>query len=295
MTGYTRLSSQLPFEEVNAIIERYFGAFLDEILRHGGDVNETAGDGLMVLFQDDDPKAHAQAAVRAALEIQRLTREINAERVGQAAVGMHIGVNSGTASVGATKISGAAGGNRWTYTASGPTTNIAARVGALGEEIAITEATRCRLGPDFQVEPLGLQALKNVKEPVAAFRVVGAALARSAAPAPTIPRADEVVIGSSVTPASPPAAPATARKGWFRVSGVLREQETNRVLPGLRVSASDRDLLVDDYLGETTSDEAGRFEIRFTEDLFPGLVRAAPGPLPANPRRLGAARDLLDR
>jgi class 3 adenylate cyclase len=174
MTGYTRLSSLLPLDEVNAIIERYFGAFLDEILRNGGDVNETAGDGLMVLFQGEERREHARAAARAALGIQRLTRQINSERSAESfeatPVGMHIGLNSGVASVGATKIQGGVG-SRWTYTASGPITNVAARIGALGEEIAITGATRERLGSEFTVEEVGLQALKNVKEPVAVYRL----------------------------------------------------------------------------------------------------------------------------
>ncbi len=170
MTGYTRLSSELPIEDVNAIVERYFGAFLDEILRLGGDVNETAGDGLMVLFQSEDREQHACSAVRAALAIQRLTHEINAEREGKIPIGMHIGINSGTASVGATKIQGAVG-MRWTYTASGPITNISARIGAIGEEIAITQETRSRLSDGFVVEEVGAQSLKNVKEPVMVYRV----------------------------------------------------------------------------------------------------------------------------
>ncbi len=172
MQGYTRLSAQLPLEEVNGIIELYFGAFLDEILEQGGDVNETAGDGLMVLFQDEDPDAHARAAVRAALGIQRITRELNEKRAGEIPVQMHIGVNSGVASVGATKISGGGGADRWTYTASGPVTNIAARVGALGHATVVTESTRARLGDGFELEDLGPQALKNVSEPVRAYRVV---------------------------------------------------------------------------------------------------------------------------
>lgn len=171
MQGYTRLSSQLPLEAVNEIIELYFGAFLDEILRHGGDVNETAGDGLMVLFQDEDGAAHARAAVRAALGIQRIAAELNSRRKDEIPVGMHVGVNSGIASVGATKISGT-GGDRWTYTASGPVTNIAARVGALGHEIVVTGETFRRLGDGFRVEDLGPQSLKNVKDPVHAYRVL---------------------------------------------------------------------------------------------------------------------------
>jgi transcriptional regulator with GAF, ATPase, and Fis domain len=67
ITGYTRLSAQLELDRVNRLVERYFGAFLDEILARGGDVNETAGDGLMVIFRKRDPRRHARAAALAAL------------------------------------------------------------------------------------------------------------------------------------------------------------------------------------------------------------------------------------
>ena len=172
ITGYTELSAQMETERVNQLVEVYFGAFLDEILRLGGDVNETAGDGLMVIFQDPDPRRHAACAIQAALAILRRTRETNATLEGfSKPLRMHIGVNSGTASVGATKIEGTAG-TRWTYTASGPTTNIAARLAALaeGSGIVLGEETRRRLGDEFQVEDMGLQVLKNVPQPVRAYR-----------------------------------------------------------------------------------------------------------------------------
>jgi class 3 adenylate cyclase len=55
----TRLAERLEAGTVNRLVERYFGAFLDEIVDNGGDVNETAGDGLMVIFQDADPRRHS--------------------------------------------------------------------------------------------------------------------------------------------------------------------------------------------------------------------------------------------
>ena len=177
ITGYTKLSAQMEdLDVVNRLVERYFGAFLDEIIRYGGDVNETAGDGLMVIFRDPDTKRHARAAVEAALGIHRRTLEINDELAGQSEpLTMHIGVNSGIASVGATKIEGLAG-TRWTYTASGPTTNIAARLAALGEAgaVVISEETMRRIGEDFVAEDLGPQSLKNVPHPVRAYSVRGA-------------------------------------------------------------------------------------------------------------------------
>jgi class 3 adenylate cyclase len=172
--GYTRLSAQMDLDRVNQLVECYFGAFLDEILKYGGDVNETAGDGLMVIFQDPDPHQHARAAVLAALGIQNRTLEINDQLSGHfEPITMHVGINSGVASVGATKIEGAAG-TRWTFTASGPTTNIAARLAAFAEggAVVISEETRRRLGDDdFDVEDMGLQALKNVAQPVRIYRV----------------------------------------------------------------------------------------------------------------------------
>jgi class 3 adenylate cyclase len=180
ITGYTRLSSTMEQHEVNTLVERYFGAFLDEIIRCGGDVNETVGDGLMVIFQHADPRRHAAAAVQAAVAIQRRTREINAELTGRSEpIEMHVGVNSGVASVGATKIEGLAG-VRWTYTASGSTTNVAARLAALSEggDVILSDETLRRVGSGLQTEDLGFRALKNVSQPMHVYRIdVGAHLA----------------------------------------------------------------------------------------------------------------------
>jgi class 3 adenylate cyclase len=172
IAGYTSLSERLDAATVNRLVERYFGAFLDEVLDHGGDVNETAGDGLMVVFQDPDPGRHARAAVRAALGILARAREINAVQPDAEQIALHVGVNSGIAAVGATKIEGTAG-TRWTYTASGPVTNVAARLAALGDGSAVVVGmeTRRRLDASFVLEDLGERRLKNVEEPVRVYRL----------------------------------------------------------------------------------------------------------------------------
>ena len=170
ITGYTRLSSRLAPELLDALVERYFGAFLDEIVKYGGDVNETAGDGLMVIFHEGD---HPRAAVAAAAAIHRRAAELNAELAGRfEPLAMHIGVNTGPASLGATKIEGRAG-TRWTYTASGMTTNLAARLSAVAEagETIVSASTHERLVPLIECEDLGERLLKNVDHPVRVFRV----------------------------------------------------------------------------------------------------------------------------
>jgi hypothetical protein len=47
LAGYTRLSETLEAERMNFFIEMYFSSFLDDIHQNDGDINETAGDGLM--------------------------------------------------------------------------------------------------------------------------------------------------------------------------------------------------------------------------------------------------------
>jgi class 3 adenylate cyclase len=170
ITGYTRLSSRLSPDDLGMLVERYFGAFLDEIVKRGGDVNETAGDGLMVIFHDGE---HARAAVDTARAIHRQAAEIGAELSARfEPLAMHIGINTGPALLGATKIEGRAG-TRWTYTASGMTTNIAARLAAQadGGEIVISEATLSRLAGGFPAEDLGMRELKNVERPMRLFRL----------------------------------------------------------------------------------------------------------------------------
>jgi class 3 adenylate cyclase len=174
ITGYTRLSSRLDAGVLDRMVERYFGAFLDEIVKHGGDVNETAGDGLMAIFHQGD---HPRAALEAALAIHQRAQELNAVLSDVVEpVRMHIGVNSGPAALGATKIEGR-GGTRWTYTASGLTTNVAARLAqvAQGGETVLSDATLARVRALFHVEDLGYRDLKNVERPVRLYRVAGSA------------------------------------------------------------------------------------------------------------------------
>ncbi len=170
ITGYTRLTARLAPDDLGALVERYFGAFLDEIVKHGGDVNETAGDGLMVIFHEGD---HAGAAIEAARAIHQRAAEIGAELSARfEPLEMHVGVNTGPALLGATKIEGRAG-TRWTYTASGMTTNLAARLaGQAGAgEIVLSASTRARLPAGLPVEDLGVREVKNVDGPVRLYRL----------------------------------------------------------------------------------------------------------------------------
>jgi class 3 adenylate cyclase len=169
--GYTELSEMVADAELNEIIEMYFSVFLESIYEHNGDVNETAGDSLMVLFLNDDKITNALEAVRTALSIRDKAGEIKLEYFGvNKPMIINMGINSGPALVGTAKFESYSG-SRWTYTARGMTTNLAARIGSLasGGQILLAEATAKRVGQQFPIHRLGRFALKNVSEELEIF------------------------------------------------------------------------------------------------------------------------------
>ena len=62
----------------------------------------------------------------------------------------------------------------------------------------------------------------------------------------------------------------------FRVLGTIEEEETGRPLANLIVRAFDRDLIFDDKVGFTTTDDDGRFEIRFNRQAFRDVGESQP-------------------
>ena len=173
ISGYTSLTDRLRADVLNALVERYFSSFLDHIHAAGGDINETAGDGFMAIFQDGDAGAHAVTATDSALALLDATAALNRDGA-EHPLAIHVGVNSGVALVGSTRFEGARGA-RWTFTASGQVTNLAARLAAAaraGQVLAGPETVR-RVGDRFRLERLGRESLKNIVEPVEIHSVLG--------------------------------------------------------------------------------------------------------------------------
>jgi len=172
ISGYTALSERLRPEVLNALVETYFSTFLERIHGAGGDINETAGDGFMAIFDDADPERHACSSVDAALALLSSTDALN-DRHGIERLAIHIGINSGAALVGSTRFEGPRGA-RWTFTASGTVTNLAARLAAAagkGQILAGPETVR-RLPNRYRLEKLGSEPLKNIAEPIDLYRIL---------------------------------------------------------------------------------------------------------------------------
>jgi class 3 adenylate cyclase len=168
LEGYTRLSANRPEKEVNEMVEKMFSSFVDPIHRSHGDINETAGDGLMILFKDDDAGTNAINAVKAAFDIRDLNREMNKDLVPEfRPLNVNMGINSGNALVGMTRFRGSLE-TRMTYTASGPVTNLAARLAAHAKagDILVGEETKKMIEGLWPIYDLGEVRLKGIEKPV---------------------------------------------------------------------------------------------------------------------------------
>jgi DNA-binding response OmpR family regulator len=172
ISGYSRLAEQVAPADLNALVERYFGSFLDRITDAGGDINETSGDGFMAIFQDSDPVAHSVRAVNAALMLLALTEALN-QKEHDHPLAIHVGINSGPALVGSTRFEGRRG-TRWTFTASGMVTTLAARLaGAAGDgEVLAGPETVRRLAGRYRLERVGRERLKNLSDPIEVHRII---------------------------------------------------------------------------------------------------------------------------
>ena len=172
--GYTQLSAKLPEQEVNQIVERLFSRFVDPIHRSKGDINETAGDGLMIIFKEDDIKTNAINSIKAAFDIRQQNLECNRELPSHIdPLKVNMGIHCGTALVGMTRFKGSIG-TRMTYTASGNVTNLAARIAGLskGGDILIGEETRMLIDGLWPVFDKGTATLKGIEKPVRIYSLL---------------------------------------------------------------------------------------------------------------------------
>ena len=168
LEGYTRLSSHRSEIEVNEIVEKMFSSFVDPIHRSGGDINETAGDGLMIIFKNYNPKGNAINAIKAAFDVDRISQQMNRKiNEGSKPINVNMGINSGSALVGLSQFKGSLD-TRMTYTASGPVTNLAARLAdhAKGGDILIGEETKQLVEGLWPIFDLGQIHIKGLDDPM---------------------------------------------------------------------------------------------------------------------------------
>ena len=158
VAGYSRLMQQ-DDEATVATLEVYRAVFREKIQTHRGRVVDMAGDSVLAVFEA------ATAAVRAAYEIQAVLLERNEALPDERRMRFRIGVNLGEVI------------ERPDGSVYGDGVNVAARLESIGEPGGVTvsgmvfDQVKNRLELDFTF--VGEQRVKNIAEPVPAYRVTG--------------------------------------------------------------------------------------------------------------------------
>lgn len=172
LAGFTGLSEQLDPECLHQVLSHYHGLCARTITRHGGQVRQYLGDGVLAYFGQEPAASQAQAARRAVAAGLAITGAIGGlERRFQplgVALTVRVGIHSGTVVLGST-----GGGGHREILAVGQVPNIAARLQALAgdNQVVVTETVRTLVGERFQDDPLGIRRLKGFSRPLAVYRL----------------------------------------------------------------------------------------------------------------------------
>ena len=174
LAGFTAYSEVHAPVAVVAMLNAFWETAVPVIDEAGGAIEHFAGDGILVQFGAvTDQPDHARRAVRAGLELVRVTDALAAGHPGWPR--FRVGVNSGPAVVGTI---GAAG--RHSLATIGDTTNLGARLAGVADpgEVVIGAATVRQLQPLIEAgmlvtRALGAVTVKGKRDPVEAWVVAG--------------------------------------------------------------------------------------------------------------------------
>jgi class 3 adenylate cyclase len=173
LRGFTAFAETAAPEEIMTLLEEYYAAVGESVVRFGGSISNFAGDGILALV--GAPIAHvdhARRAVGMALDLRDRTGGILSRwRERGLAVGVGVGVASGFVTVGVI-----GGTERLEYTAVGPAVNLAARLCARAEAGQILADARVvaaagRESDGYRVQQLETAELKGFARPVTIFSV----------------------------------------------------------------------------------------------------------------------------
>jgi class 3 adenylate cyclase len=166
------LADRLDPEALAEIVNEYLGSVAQIVERHGGTLNEFAGDGVMAIFgapEELEPREQVRSALEAAQELQRSLPvwsqrwyELGIDQDLQA----RIGINTGVVSIGTF---GSA--VRATYTGIGLQTNIAARIQAQCDpgSVLLSKTSWHLVSDTVSCQPRGEVEVKGVHFPIAMY------------------------------------------------------------------------------------------------------------------------------
>ena len=170
--SFSTYTATMAPDHIQRLLNEYFEAMTDIVFEYEGTVDKFIGDGLMVFFGDPEPQTdHALRAVRAAIDMQKRTRQLNAKwsKQGDMPLQIRIGINTGPVVVGNMGSS-----RRLSYTVLGAAVNLAQRLesSAPVEGIMISQRTFDLVKDQVVTQPLGDVQVKGFEAPIPVHEVL---------------------------------------------------------------------------------------------------------------------------
>jgi len=172
LTGFTAMAETMNPTEVVRLLNQVFERLTEAVFDYEGTLDKFRGDGMMAFFgaplaQPD----HAERAVKAALRMQALLADLNANAHNRRFISMRIGINSGPVVVG-----DIGSPQRKDYTVIGDVVNVASRLEASiaqPGQVVIGSQTRRDVRSKFRCEALPDARLKGKIRSVKPYLVLG--------------------------------------------------------------------------------------------------------------------------
>ncbi|WP_315768694.1 MULTISPECIES: adenylate/guanylate cyclase domain-containing protein [unclassified Bradyrhizobium] len=173
LRDFTRISDNWPRDDVIDLLNGYFDAMSEPIVRHGGEILKFMGDGLLAIFPLSEPRACANLlhAVAEARQAMLALNEKNGE-AGRAPLNYGVGVHVGDVMYG--NIGSRA---RLDFTVIGPAVNMASRLETLtkqvGKPVLLSRAFADLVKDEFALERVGEYPVRGFSEPIELFAYQG--------------------------------------------------------------------------------------------------------------------------
>jgi class 3 adenylate cyclase/tetratricopeptide (TPR) repeat protein len=175
LSDFTGLAEQVEPEVLHQVRDKYQRLALDVIERYGGFVSNFAGDGVLSYF--GYPTAHendAERAVRAALELVRAVHELELQvpHKPQQRLHMRAGLHTGLVLMAPEQSSG----GMLEHAVVGHVVNLASRLQHMAEPstVLLSKETHELVESQVESQPLGLQQIRGLSQPVAVYRILRA-------------------------------------------------------------------------------------------------------------------------
>ena len=174
LRGFTRMQEEQGPEATVLMLNEYYEAMVEVIVRHNGTLSRIAGDGLMILygapisFEDK-----MERAIQTVLDMRDALNDLNEQReaAGKEPLGMGIGISSGHV------LAGNIGSpQRMEYTVIGDPVNLAARLVDIAEggQILISDDVYQQIKDHFFAGHFRTIRVKGKQRPVHIYELLGA-------------------------------------------------------------------------------------------------------------------------